>query len=70
MGGERLRAGAIVLFAAAAVFVGIGNSSGRHWLVAVGFGLFALGAALFFRWRAATGAKVLDREEKTSREDP
>ena len=66
--GERLRVAAIGLFAAAAVLVGLGRDGGRAWLVAVAFGVFAVGAATFMRWRARR-ARVLDREEKTSRQD-
>ena len=60
-----MRALAILAFAAAAVLVGIGRSSGNRFLVAIGAGLFLLGVAAFFRWRA----KVLDSKAKTPPED-
>jgi len=63
-----MRALAILAFAAAAVLVGVGRSSGHRSLVAIGAALFLLGVAAFFRWRSER-ARVLDREEKTSRED-
>ena len=59
-----MRALAILAFAAAAVLVGVGRSSGTRFLVALGAALFLLGVTAFFRWRAKTG-KVLDSEEKT-----
>jgi hypothetical protein len=59
-----MRALAIVAFAAAAVLVGVGRSSGERLPVAIGAALFLLGVAAFFRWRGRT-ARVLDREEKT-----
>jgi hypothetical protein len=65
MDARRLRAAAIALFAAAAILVGIGNSSHRHWLVALAFGCFAIGVASYIRWRRAVRANVFDREEKT-----
>ena len=64
-----MRAAAILLFAAAAILVGIGNSSGERWLSAVAFGLFGAGAVLFLRWRLGNRARVLDREDKTPEED-
>ena len=63
-----MRALAILAFAAAAVLVGVGRSSGHRFLVALGAALFLLGVAAFFRWRRDR-AKVLDREDKTPRED-
>jgi hypothetical protein len=56
-----MRALAIVAFAAAAVLVGVGRSSGHRFLVALGAALFLLGVGAFFRWRA----RVLDSEDKT-----
>jgi hypothetical protein len=64
-----MRVAAILLFAAAAILVGVGNSSGERWLSAVSFGLFGAGVILFLRWRSANRARVLDREEKTTEED-
>ena len=64
-----MRTAAILLFAAAAILVGVGNSSGQRWLSAVAFGLFGAGAVCFLRWRAGNRATVLDREEKTPEED-
>jgi predicted phage tail protein len=61
-----MRALAILAFAAAAVLVGIGKSSGHRFLVAIGAALFLLGVAAFFRWRG----RVLDYKEKTPPEDP
>ena len=63
-----MRALAILAFAAAAVLVGVGRTSGHRLLVALGAALFLLGVAAFFRWRGDR-AKVLDREEKTPPED-
>jgi predicted phage tail protein len=63
-----MRAVAIMAFAAAAVLVGVGRSSGHRFLVALGAALFFVGVAAFFRWRAQTG-KVLDSEDKTPPED-
>jgi predicted phage tail protein len=57
-----MRALAVLAFAAAAVLVGVGHSSGHRFLVAMGAALFLLGVAAFFRWRA----KVLASEDKTS----
>ena len=59
-----MRALAILAFAAAAVLVGVGRSTGHRFLVALAALFFLLGVAAFFRWRAQTG-KVLDSEEKT-----
>jgi hypothetical protein len=59
-----MRALAILAFAAAAVLVGVGRSTGDRFLVAIGAGLFLLGVTAFFRWRGRT-AKVLDSEDKT-----
>lgn len=67
MGPERNRIAAIVLFAGAAVLVGIGNETGRRLLIGLAFGLFALGVGAFLRWRNARHARVLDPEEKTLR---
>ena len=66
MGSDRNRIAAIVLFAGAAVLVGIGNEEGRRLLSGLGFVLFALGVGAFLRWRNAQRARVLDPEEKTS----
>ena len=63
--GVDARIGAILCFAAAAVLVGVGRQSGQSWLVIGGFTLGALGAGLFFRWKAAQDAKVLDSKDKT-----
>ena len=69
-----MRALAILAFAAAAVLVGVGRSSGQRFLVAAGAALFLvalgaacflLGVAAFFRWRG----RVLDRKAKTPPED-
>jgi len=60
---------AIVLIAAAAIVTGVGNATKLHWLTAIGFGLFAVGAGAFLRWRVAQRGKVLDREEKTPPEE-
>ncbi len=68
MGSERNRIVAIVLFAAAAVLVGLGNETGRRLLTGLAFALFALGVGAFLRWRNARRARVLDLEEKTSRQ--
>jgi hypothetical protein len=68
MGREDSRIASIMLIAVAAVLAGVGNATGQGWLVAVAFGVFAVGAATFMRWRARR-ARVLDREEKTSRQD-
>jgi hypothetical protein len=68
MGESRLRIAAILVFALGAVLAGIGNTTGHHWLTAASFGLFALGALCFLRWRAAIRARVFAREEKTSKE--
>jgi Flp pilus assembly protein TadB len=65
MGTARFRAAAIALFAAAALLVGIGNSSHRRLLVALAFACFALGVVCFLRWRRTLRANVFDREEKT-----
>jgi hypothetical protein len=65
---EAMRALAILVFAAAAVLVGVGRSGGNRFLVALGAAFFLLGVAGFFRWRRER-AKVLDREEKTPPED-
>jgi hypothetical protein len=46
-----MRAWAIVAFAAAAVLVGVGRSSGNRLLVGLGAAAFLLGVAAFFRWR-------------------
>jgi Flp pilus assembly protein TadB len=59
---------AIVLFAAAAVLVGIGNSTGSKWLQAAAYLLFAFGVLAFLRWRRRR-ATVLDSEDKTSVEE-
>ena len=59
-----MRALAILAFAAAAVLVGVGRSSGTRFLVALGAALFLLGVTAFFRWRARTG-RVLDSKDKT-----
>ncbi len=66
MGAERNRIAAILLFAAAAVLVGVGNETGRRLLTGLAFGLFALGVGAFLRWRNARHARVLDPEEETS----
>ncbi|HEX4518211.1 MAG TPA: hypothetical protein VH063_01395 [Gaiellaceae bacterium] len=66
MGSERNRIVAIVLFAAAAILVGVGNETGRRLLTGLAFALFALGVAAFLRWRNAQRARVLAPEEKTS----
>ena len=60
-----MRALAILAFVAAAVLVGVGRSSGRRYLVAIGAVLFFLGVAAFFRWRG----RVLDQKAKTPPED-
>jgi peptidoglycan/LPS O-acetylase OafA/YrhL len=65
MGSHRLRALAIVAFAAGAVLAGIGNSTHARWLVALAFACFLLGVLAFFRWRRATRARVFAPEEKT-----
>ena len=59
-----MRALAILAFAAAAVLVGVGRSSGNRFLVALGAALFLLGVTAFFRWRGRTG-RVLDSKDKT-----
>jgi uncharacterized membrane protein YdbT with pleckstrin-like domain len=59
------RALAVVLFAAAAVLVGVGNSTGSKWLQAAAYCLFAFGVLAFLRWRRQR-ARVLDSEDKTS----
>jgi hypothetical protein len=64
-----MRALAILAFAAAAVLVGVGHSSGQRLLVAIAAALFLLGVGAFFRWRGGERGKVLDREEKTPSED-
>jgi hypothetical protein len=56
-----MRVLAILAFAAAAVLVGIGRSSGQRLLVAIGAAFFLLGVAAFLRWRG----RVLDRKAKT-----
>ncbi len=66
MGREGSRVAAIVFLAAAAVLVGVGRATGQNWLVGLAFGLFALGAGTFMRWRSAQDARVLAPEEKTS----
>ncbi len=66
MGSDRNRIVAIVLFAGAAVLVGLGNVEGQRLLSGLGFVLFALGVGAFLRWRNAQRARVLDPEEKTS----
>ena len=66
MSPERFRIASIALFAAAAVLAGVGNETGTRLLTGFAFGLFALGAAAFLKWRRARFARVLDREEKTS----
>ena len=65
MGRPRLRALAIALFAAAALAVGVGNSTHRGWLVALAFACFVAGVAAYSRWRRAPRARVFDRKEKT-----
>jgi hypothetical protein len=60
-----MRALAIVAFAAAAILVGIGRSSGDRFLVAIGAACFFAGVWVFMRWRA----KVLDSKFKTPPED-
>jgi hypothetical protein len=60
-----MRALAIGLFAAAALLVGVGRSSGHRSLVAIGAACFLFGVWAFFRWRG----KVLDRKAKTPPED-
>ena len=65
MSRPRLRALAIGCFGVAAALAGVGNSTHRHWLVAVAFAAFAAGAAAFLAWRRGAHAKVFDREEKT-----
>jgi hypothetical protein len=69
MGVGGSRSAAIFFIAAAAVLAGVGHATGQRWLVAIAFGLFALGAGAFMRWRATEQGRVLDREEKTRRED-
>ena len=49
----RMRALAIVLFAGAAVLVGVGRSGDNRLLVGLGAGLFLLGVSAFLRWRNA-----------------
>ena len=65
MGAGQLRVAAVLLFGAAAVLAGVGNETHHRWLTAVAFGLFALGALCFLRFRAAIRARVFDREDKT-----
>jgi hypothetical protein len=55
---------AVLLFAVAAVLVGVGNSTGSKWLEALAYLLFALGVLAFLRWRRRR-ATVFDSEEKT-----
>jgi hypothetical protein len=68
VGSDRNRIAAILLFAAAAVLVGLGNETGRRLLTGLAFGLFALGVGAFLRWRSSRRGRVLDHEEKTSRQ--
>jgi hypothetical protein len=65
MGRDRLRAIAIALFAAGALLAGAGNSLHQGWLLALAFSSFAIGVAVFFRWRQALRARVFDQEDKT-----
>ncbi len=65
MHGDRPRIAAILLFAAAAVLVGVGNSTHERWLTVLAIVCFVLGAAAFLRWRRAQRARVLDPKDKT-----
>ena len=65
MRAEGPRIAAILLFAAAAVLVGVGNETGQRALSAVAIVCFAFGALAFLRWRRAQRARVLDSEDKT-----
>jgi hypothetical protein len=65
MGADRLRALAIVCFAAGGVAAGLGNSRHENWLIGVAFAAFVGGAFVYFRWRATLRARVFDQEDKT-----
>jgi hypothetical protein len=64
-----LRWFAVVVLIAGAVLIGVANNTSQHWLRFLAILCFAAGAAAFLRWRAAR-ATVLDREDKTSPDDP
>ncbi len=59
---------AVALLIGGAVLAGVANNTSQHWLGIVAFALFAGGAVAFLRWRSAQG-RVLDREDKTSKDD-
>jgi hypothetical protein len=65
MGPLRLRALAIVAFAAGAVLAGLGNSTHERWLVGLAVACFLLGVLAFGRWRRAARARVFAPEDKT-----
>jgi hypothetical protein len=59
---------AVALLIGGAVLAGAANNTSQHWLGILAFALFAAGAVTFLRWRAGQG-RVLDREDKTSKDD-
>ncbi len=55
----------IALFAAGAVLAGVGNTTRQGWVIALAFSSFAIGVAVYVRWRQTLHGRVFDREEKT-----
>ena len=56
----RLRAITVSLFIAAGVFSVVARKSNEGWATGISFALFVLGVGVYFRWRRALRAKVLD----------
>jgi hypothetical protein len=63
----RLRGLTLALFAAAAVLAVVARKRDAGWVAAIAFACFALGVVAYGAWRRELRARVLDREEKTSK---
>ena len=65
MSPARLRATLLALLVVAAVVSVIGKKAGSTWIGWVSFAVFLVAVGVYFRWRQAVRATVLDRQAKT-----
>ena len=65
MSPARLRAGLLGLLVVAAIVSVVGKKADSPWIGWLSFAIFLVAVGVYFRWRQAVRARVLDREAKT-----
>ena len=68
MSPSRLRLVLFALLVVAAVVSVVGKKANSPWVGWASFAVFIVAVAVYFRWRQAVRARVLDREAKTADE--